>query len=137
MVHSTCNDDYHDHKIMVNLKSLIKERKNKERVKEERGLYKQIDGELPLTHWNSFEMLAYFLKLKKKRGLRLTEVIDNRSRMIAMGAINRTKFDGMQWVEFTNFLETETEGLSTIWYAIKKIPDFKKLRPDLFEEQND
>lgn len=124
---------------MVSLKGLIKKREAQEQVKQERKQYKKQFGkmhnvDLPVHLWTARTMLDYFLRLKKKRGLKLTEVHDTRSTIMSLAAIKRSQLNGVQWVEFTNWLETEVEGLSTIWFAIKKIPDFKKQRSDLFND---
>ena len=113
------------------LLDIKKERDQKEKIRKERKKYRDAGVEVPISHWTSYQMLEYFLKVKKKHNMKLIEAKDERSKLAALGAISRLKLNGIQFVEFVNWLE-QNKQLKMIWHSIREIKKFKKDRKDLF-----
>jgi len=116
------------------LTDIMKERDSDKRVREERKTFKKLGVEMPIAHWLSTDMFNYFMELKKKRHKPILEMKDQRSQLAAMGAIKRSRMNGIQWVEFCTWLDQENK-LGMLWHAIKNIPEFKKKRKELFNEE--
>jgi len=119
---------------MRRLKDIKKERENKTTIKKERAEYRK-SGSIPISHWSSLEMYYYFMEVKEGTKWKINQRYKNHERTMysAMAAIKQSGLNGTQFVELVKWSENRGD-LSTIWNLIKSIPSFKKVSPDVFEE---
>jgi len=113
------------------LLDIKRERDDSSRIKKERAEYRKSGVEVPLTHWTTTQMFDYYLDVKKKHGMKIIELKDQKSKLAALGAIKRLNLNGSQFVEFMGWAEREGK-IKHIWHLIRDIDKFKKDMKGLF-----
>lgn len=120
---------------MRKLSDIKRERQTRSQRATERAEYRAAGSEIPQTHWTSGMMLDYFIEERKKCKVRIQDMNDQRSRITAMGAIKQLGFDGSQFVSLVDWVR-DTDGLTTIFFTIRKAKQFKKDHKHLFTEDD-
>lgn len=122
---------------MRKLSDIKAERIQLEGEKQERKMYKDQTGVVPIRLWTTSHMLDYFNEVKRKHGQAIKKSFDKRTVFTQLAAIKKLKIKGPVFVEFIHWAERANDVFPIdVYHLVNQFNRFKKMRKDLFHDES-